>query len=99
MGRGRRWSRCGTGLSLAQQLARGGQGRPGSQHQQHQRPDDPAGQRPHGSSIRPPPRRARRDARHSRTRRSRSALPITDTELKVMAALAIMGLSSSPNEG
>jgi hypothetical protein len=26
-------------------------------------------------------------------------LPITDTELKVMAALAIMGLSSSPNEG
>ena len=32
-------------------------------------------------------------------RRSRSALAITDTELNVMAALAIIGLSSSPNAG
>jgi two-component system chemotaxis response regulator CheY len=31
--------------------------------------------------------------------RRRSALPITETELNVMAALAIMGLSSSPNIG
>jgi hypothetical protein len=29
----------------------------------------------------------------------RSALPITDTELKVIAALAMIGLSSSPNMG
>ena len=32
-------------------------------------------------------------------RRNRSALPITETELKVIAALAIIGLSSSPNHG
>ena len=31
--------------------------------------------------------------------RSRSALAITETELKLMAAAAIMGLSSSPNHG
>jgi len=31
--------------------------------------------------------------------RSRKALPITDTELKLMAALAIIGLSSNPNAG
>ena len=36
---------------------------------------------------------------YSSTLRSRSALPITDTELKVMAALAIIGLSSTPNHG
>ena len=32
-------------------------------------------------------------------RRSRSALLITETELKVMAALAIIGLSSNPTNG
>ena len=37
--------------------------------------------------------------RYSAARRSRSALPITDTELKVIAALAIIGLSSSPKNG
>ena len=31
--------------------------------------------------------------------RRRSALAITDTELNVMAALAIIGLSSSPKKG
>jgi hypothetical protein len=36
---------------------------------------------------------------HSDTRLNRSALPITDTELKVIAALAIIGLRSSPNQG
>jgi hypothetical protein len=36
---------------------------------------------------------------YSASFRSRSALAITDTELKVIAALAIMGLSSSPNTG
>jgi hypothetical protein len=35
----------------------------------------------------------------SATERSRSALPITVTELRLMAALAIIGLSSSPNHG
>ena len=38
-------------------------------------------------------------ARHSSARRKRSALLITDTELNVIAALAIIGLSSSPNHG
>ena len=38
-------------------------------------------------------------ASYSSTLRSRNALPITDTELKLMAALAIIGLSSSPNTG
>jgi hypothetical protein len=32
-------------------------------------------------------------------RRNRSALPITDTELKLIAALAIIGLSSHPKIG
>ena len=36
---------------------------------------------------------------YSSTRRSLRAFPITDTELNVMAALAIIGLSSSPNHG
>ncbi len=34
-----------------------------------------------------------------RAARRRSALPITDTELKLMAAAAMMGLNSSPNAG
>jgi hypothetical protein len=38
--------------------------------------------------------------RHHRfTRRNRSALPITDTELKLMAAAASIGLSNSPVNG
>src|SRR5688500_5551024 len=36
---------------------------------------------------------------HSSTRRSRSALPMTDTELKLIAAAAIIGDSSTPNSG
>ncbi len=42
---------------------------------------------------------ARRLRRYSCNLRNRSALPITDTELKVMAALAMMGLSKSPKNG
>ena len=37
--------------------------------------------------------------RQSVARLSRSALAITDTELKVIAALAIIGLSSRPSTG
>jgi hypothetical protein len=37
--------------------------------------------------------------RYSVTRRSRSALAITDTELRLIAALAMMGLSKRPNQG
>lgn len=36
---------------------------------------------------------------HNRTKRSRRALPITETELMLMAAAAIIGLSRSPNTG
>jgi len=36
---------------------------------------------------------------HNRARRKRNELPITDTELKLMAAAAITGLSSSPKTG
>ena len=32
-------------------------------------------------------------------RRSRNALPMTDTELRLMAAAAMMGLSKRPNTG
>ncbi len=48
----------------------------------------------HGSQY-----RTRGLAGHSATRRRRSALLTTDTELSVMAALATMGLSTSPNQG
>src|SRR5262249_22246864 len=37
--------------------------------------------------------------RHMRTRRKRRALPITDTELKLIAAAASMGLSRIPKNG
>ena len=37
--------------------------------------------------------------RYSSTRRSRSALPITETELRLIAALAIIGLSRRPKTG
>ena len=36
---------------------------------------------------------------HSANVRSRNALVMTDTELKVIAALAIIGLSNSPKTG
>lgn len=38
-------------------------------------------------------------AAYNSTLRSRNALPITDTELKLIAALAIIGLNSRPNTG
>jgi len=36
---------------------------------------------------------------YSRTLRNRSAFPMTETELKLMAAAAIMGLKSRPKDG
>ncbi len=36
---------------------------------------------------------------HSCARRSRNALPITDTELKLIAAAAIIGFSNIPVKG
>jgi hypothetical protein len=40
-----------------------------------------------------------RGLRYKRTYRSRSALAMTETELKVIAALAMMGLRSRPKKG
>ena len=45
-----------------------------------------------------PPRRRHASPQRA-ARRSRSALPITDTELNVIAALAMIGLSSRPKSG
>jgi hypothetical protein len=39
------------------------------------------------------------DPHYSRTKRSLSALPITDTELKLIAAAATIGLKSKPKVG
>ena len=36
---------------------------------------------------------------HNRVSRKRSALPITDTELKLIAAAATIGLSNTPKAG
>lgn len=36
---------------------------------------------------------------YTRAERSRSAFPMTDTELKLMAAAAIIGLKSTPSTG
>ncbi len=44
-------------------------------------------------------RRSQTDADYSGIFRNRSALLMTETELKVIAALAITGLSSSPKKG
>ena len=45
------------------------------------------------------PAAAHTTAAHSRTARSLSALPITETDDRLMAAAAIIGLSSRPNTG
>lgn len=52
-----------------------------------------------GSHDAPHPTRARTRTAHRETRLSRSAFPMTDTELNVIAALAIIGLRSNPNQG
>ena len=45
----------------------------------------------HGDAMPSPP--------HKRTDRSRSALPITETELSAIASAATIGLSKSPSDG
>ena len=51
------------------------------------------------ASHSPPSIRERHDANHSDTRLSRSAFAMTDTELKLIAAAAIIGDSSSSKNG
>lgn len=54
----------------------------------------------HRGSVRAPSRPLRQASpRLELTRRSRSALAMTDTELTLIAALASMGLSRTPNHG
>ncbi len=60
---------------------------------QHGDADSPLPDEAHDTSIR------RGASRHSVTRRRRNALPITDTELKLIAAAAIIGLNSNPKNG
>ena len=57
-----------------------------------------ASRRPHSLAARVEAGRGPASAQ-SLARRSLSALAITDTELKVIAALAIIGLKSSPRTG
>ena len=96
-------------LGVAGVLARRGGGSGGAQHlaqrdrerrgrdAEAEREDEQAARhlifRSRGSSD------PRQDPQYSETRRRRSALPITDTELRLIAAAAIIGLSSRPNTG
>ena len=76
-------------------------GADGAAHRQHgdeqsgRQTDAAAPKWDHVPSI-PRPRSLRR---HSLTRRRRSALAITETELTLIAAAAIIGLSSTPKSG
>lgn len=78
------------------------------EHGQHDQADTPLREQDHVPSIsRMPPLSSRAPqevfqqppAVHKATRRSRSALAITETELKLMAAAAIMGLNNTPRNG
>jgi hypothetical protein len=64
------------------------------------RPRDQHGDRGDGNAHRGGARDERRSTElHSFTPRSRSAFPITDTDERLIAALAIIGLSSRPSQG
>ena len=97
MGRGR-----GLRRRIAQHRAQRPRDRQRGQDGQHDDADGPLVQA-HTPSIprgwRPSPISPRMSGIHSDTRLNRSALPMTETELNVIAALAIIGLSSSPNQG
>src|SRR5689334_4001732 len=79
----------------------GSRHRQGGQDHQHDEADSMSPAHPssiaRGTSQERPQRGRGRVHREVRLRRS--ALPMTDTELKVIAALAIMGLSSNPRLG
>jgi hypothetical protein len=67
-------------------------------------PHDRKPKLPHGtgqphSAKAPPANFLARPGYDSRTRRSRSALPMTETELNAMASAAMIGLSKRPNAG
>lgn len=78
------------------------------EHGQHHKADTPLREQDHVPSIsrmRPflgsTPQQVFSQSRaaHKATRRSRSALAITETELKLMATAAIMGLNNTPRNG
>jgi hypothetical protein len=80
----------------ARQLAGGGHHRWSNQDQHQQHRDDARQHRIHRSTHESRPAKG---GHYSATRRRRSAFAMTDTELNVIAALAIIGLSSKPNTG
>ncbi len=87
----------GLGMNMEQRSGQHPQGRP-CQHR-HTRPRCPIRSQVHSgpkltqfsNSINP--------SGHKSSCRSRKAFAITDTELNVIAALAIMGLKSTPTNG
>ena len=102
----------GFGLGMTGRPAQGdtqrtAQGKSGEDNH-HNRADDPLPDSAHRPSIPPdvPHGRGRGPESgptvslyHSVTRRRRSALPMTETELKLIAAAAIIGLSKRPRKG
>jgi len=83
----------GAGGRRARQLARKRRG--GYRHEDERaRHRHRSEERPHREASIPPA-----PSDHSSARRRRSALPMTDTELKLIAAAAIIGDSSRPNTG
>jgi hypothetical protein len=81
-----------TNRGRAQREARGGRCWGAGEHGEYREADRPL--QSHHSSIRPHAR-----VFYSVARRSRSALAMTDTELKAIAAAAKIGLSRTPNTG
>ena len=87
--------RCARPRCHASRLARRSHRRPTGQQCDQGNGRDPT-KRTHRLSI--PPRSLKATA-HKTARLNRNALPMTDTELNVMAALAIIGLSNNPKNG
>ena len=91
----------------AHRHASGEHGRRSGQREYRRESGQPLGQERHVPSIRPAratessagPPAGVHAGHHNVCRLRRSALPMTDTELNVIAALAMIGLSSSPNAG
>ena len=88
---------CRGGLVLCRRRAEHGAHRPAHgkdrEERQHGDADNPLPDKAHDTIIR------RGASPHSVTRRRRNALPMTDTELMLIAAAAIIGLNSNPKNG
>lgn len=96
--RSRRSDRLRLMAPEAESLAKSRRGRTAPEHRNQDDGDRAQRRIPHESSIPSRPHRECGEA-HISTRLSRSAFAITETELKVIAALATIGLSSKPKNG